>query len=89
MKTRIAVVSIIIENNECTENVNNILHEFNNHIIGRMGLPYAKRDISIICIVVDATNDVISALSGKLGMIKGVTTKTAYSRVFESNDTKK
>lgn len=80
MDTRIAVVSIIIENRDSTEKVNNILHEYGEHIIGRMGLPYNKRDISIICIVMDAPNNAISALSGKLGMIKDVTAKTTYSK---------
>ncbi len=87
METRIAVVSIIIENTECTEKVNSIMHEYSKYIIGRMGLPYRKRDISIICIVMDAPSNAISALSGKLGMIQGVTTKTTYSKVFNTDET--
>jgi len=61
-----------------------VLHEYSSYIIGRMGIPYQKRSISIISVVMDAPSDVISALSGKLGMLPNVTAKTAYSKVFES-----
>ncbi|NLV35460.1 MAG: iron-only hydrogenase system regulator [Clostridiaceae bacterium] len=81
MDTRIAAISIIVENPESVEKLNNILHEYGQYIIGRMGLPYQKRNISIISIVMDAPNDVISALSGKLGMLPDVTAKTLYSKL--------
>jgi len=88
METRIAAVSIIIENTDSVEKVNNVLHDYRKYIIGRMGLPYNKRNIAIICIVMDAPNDVISALSGKLGMVPDVTAKSVYSKLFSSDETK-
>lgn len=88
MKTRIAVVSIIIENPQSVEDVNNILHEYRDCIIGRMGLPYRKYDISIISIVMDGSNEIISALSGKLGMIADVTSNVIYSKVGFSDEEK-
>ncbi len=80
-KTRVALISIIIENRDCAPKVNAYLHEFAGYIIGRMGLPYEKRGISIISVAVDAPEDKISALSGKLGAINGASTKTIYSKV--------
>lgn len=85
METRIAVVGIIVENSESVEKLNNILHDYSKYIIGRMGIPYNKRNISIISIVMDAPNDVISALSGKLGMLPDISTKTVYSKLSSSN----
>jgi len=79
METRVAVIGIIVENPEATPILNEILHEYGNHIIGRMGIPYRQRGISVISIAVDAPQDVISALSGKLGRLEGVTAKAAYS----------
>ncbi len=87
METRIAALSIIVENPDSVEKLNNLLHEYGRYIIGRMGIPYQKRNISIISIVMDAPNDVISALSGKLGMLPEVTAKTAYSKRFLENET--
>jgi putative iron-only hydrogenase system regulator len=84
MENRIALVGIIVENPDSVEKLNSILHEYGKYIIGRMGIPYAKRNVSIISVVMDAPQDVISALSGKLGMLPNVTTKTVYSKV--SND---
>lgn len=81
METRIAVIGIIIEDKEYAAAVNDILHQFSRHIIGRMGLPYEKRHINIISVVIDAPMDTISALSGKLGRLEGVTTKAMYSRM--------
>ena len=63
-----------------TEKLNTILHEYGQYIIGRMGIPYREKNISIISVVIDATNDVISSLSGKLGMIEGISVKTVYSK---------
>ena len=81
METRIAVIGIIIENPEAVERLNAILHEYSSYILGRMGIPYQKRNLSIMSIVIDAPQNVISALSGKLGMIPDVRTKTVYSKV--------
>lgn len=80
METRIAAVSIIVENTESAEYLNALLHEYGKYIIGRMGIPYHKRNISIISIVMDAPQEVISALTGKLGMLKNVSAKTVSSK---------
>ncbi|HOA81922.1 MAG TPA: iron-only hydrogenase system regulator [Defluviitaleaceae bacterium] len=85
METRIAIVAIIVENPTSVEKINNILHNYNKFIIGRMGIPYHKKNISIISVVMDAPNDVISALSGKLGMLPDVNTKTVYSKLSSTN----
>ena len=82
METRVAVISIIVENGSATEAINALLHEAGQYIIGRMGIPYRDKGISIICIAIDAPQDVISTLAGKIGRLKGVTTKTAYSNVI-------
>lgn len=81
METRVAVISIIVENTESAERLNAILHEYGEYIIGRMGLPYRTRGVNIICVAVDAPQDIISALSGKIGRLPGVAGKTAYSNV--------
>jgi putative iron-only hydrogenase system regulator len=81
VETRIAVVSIIVEDPETVEKINNLLHDYRAYIIGRMGIPYQKRRISIISVVMDAPADTISALSGKLGMLPNVLTKTVYSKL--------
>ena len=80
METRVAVIGIIIENTNNSDKVNAVLHEYGDCIIGRMGIPYRKKGISIISIAVDAPQDDISALSGKLGRIPGVSVKTAYAK---------
>lgn len=80
METRIAVTAIIVEERESAEAINRLLHEYGEYIVGRMGIPYKPKQISVISVVLDAPNDIISALSGKLGMIPGVSTKTVYSR---------
>lgn len=79
METRVAVIGIIVENEEAIEKMNSTLHEYSKYIVGRMGIPYRQKGISIISIAVDAPQDVISALSGKIGRIDGVSAKTAYS----------
>ncbi|MDP4178966.1 MAG: iron-only hydrogenase system regulator [Bacillota bacterium] len=81
METRIAIIGIIIENNNSIEKMNSILHEYSEFIIGRMGIPYPKRHVNIISIAIDAPNNIISALSGKLGMLPSVNIKTVYSKV--------
>ena len=80
METRIAVMGIIVENTDSVEALNAALHDYGKYIIGRMGIPYPAKDISIISVAVDGPMDEISALSGKLGAIKGVSTKTVYSK---------
>lgn len=79
METRVAVIGIIVENTEVTSRINEILSEYGDYIIGRMGIPYRERGINIISIAIDAPQNVISAASGKLGRLEGVTAKTAYS----------
>ena len=81
MDTRIAVISIIIENNESAEEVNNILHEYSSTVIGRMGIPYRQRNINIISVALDAPQKDIAAMSGKIGNLPGVSVKTAYSSI--------
>ena len=81
METRVAVISIIIENQESIQEMNAILHQYGEYIIGRMGIPYREKKINIISIAVDAPQEVISAMSGKIGRLKGVSSKAAYSSV--------
>ena len=81
METRIAVISIIIENPDSVQPLNEILHQYGDYIIGRMGIPYRQKGVNIISIAIDAPQDVISALSGKIGKLKGVSSKAAYSNV--------
>lgn len=81
METRVAVMSIIVENKDAVEKINSLLHEYGESIIGRMGLPYPKRGISIISIALDAPQNTIAALSGKIGNLDGVSVKTAYSGI--------
>lgn len=81
METRVAVMSIIVENGDMVEKVNALLHEYSEFIIGRMGIPYRKRKISIISIAMDAPQNTISTLAGKIGSLPGISVKTAYSSV--------
>jgi len=80
METRIALIGIIVEDRKSAEEINSLLSSYSTYIVGRMGLPYREKKISIISITMDAPNDVISALSGKLGMLPGVSTKTIYAK---------
>jgi len=84
MENRVAVMSIIVESGEVVEQVNALLHEYGDYIIGRMGLPYKKRSINIISIAIDAPQNVISTLSGKIGKLPCVSVKTAYSAVCDN-----
>lgn len=86
METRIALIGIIVENKDSAKRINDILHEYGDFIVGRMGIPYSKRSVSVISIVMDAPNDIISALAGKLGMIPQVSIKTVYSKVSSVAD---
>lgn len=80
METRVALIGIVVENPDSVEKMNHILHEYSSYIIGRMGIPYREKKISIISIAIDAPMDKISALSGKLGMLDGISTKTIYAK---------
>lgn len=82
MASRVAVMSIIVEKGETVEQLNGILHEYGRYIIGRMGIPYRARNVSIISIAIDAPQDQISALAGKVGNLPGVSVKTALSSVI-------
>ena len=84
METRVAVMSIIVENGEMVEKLNAILHEYGEYIIGRMGIPYRKRKVNIIAIALGAPQNTISALSGKIGSLSGISVKTAYSSVISA-----
>lgn len=82
METRVAVMSIIVENGDSVETLNGILHSYGEYIIGRMGIPYRMRKINVIAIALDAPQNTISALSGKVGSLPGVSVKTAYSSII-------
>ena len=81
METRVAVMGIIVENAESVEKLNGLLHEYGEYIIGRMGIPYRTKKINIISVAIDAPQNVISTLSGKIGNLGGVSVKIAYSNV--------
>ena len=80
METRVAVISIIIENPDSVQAMNELLHQYSSYIIGRMGIPYRAKGINIISVAVDAPQDQISALSGKIGRLPGDSAKAAYSK---------
>ena len=82
MESRVAVMSIIVEDGEMAQSVNQLLHEYGEYIIGRMGIPYRKRNVNIISVALDAPQNTIAALSGKIGALKGISVKTAYSNVI-------
>ena len=84
MDSRVAVLSIIVSQAEAVEKLNELLHDYSQYIIGRMGIPYRAKKVNIICVAMDAPQDKISALSGKLGKLPGVSIKTAYSNVVSS-----
>ena len=85
MATRVAVMSIIVEEMDSVEKLNQILHENGRYIIGRMGIPYRQKGVSIISIALDAPQDAISAMSGKIGNLPGVSVKTAYSALISED----
>lgn len=82
METRVAVIGIIVENPDSVDEVNALLHEFALCILGRMGIPYREKGINIISVAVDAPQDTISTLSGKIGRLSGITAKTVYSNII-------
>lgn len=86
METRVAVISIILENSNSIEEVNKLISDYSDYVVGRMGIPYKKRGISIISVVIDSPQDVISTFSGKLGKLDGVSSKTAYSKYVFNDD---
>lgn len=80
MDRRIGIVGIVVEDSSCVEQVNMVLHEYAGLIVGRMGVPYRERGVSVISLIVDGSNDEISALTGKLGRIKGASVKSMVTR---------
>jgi len=81
METRIALIGIIVEKEDSIEQLNKLLHDYGSYIVGRMGIPYRKREINIISVAIDAPQDIINALSGKIGRLDGISAKTVYSNV--------
>ena len=81
MTTRVAIISIVVEESGDVETLNRVLHEYSSYIMGRMGIPYEKRKISLISVVMDAPADTISAMTGKIGMLKGITSKALYAKL--------
>ena len=81
METRVAVISIIVEDTGSIEKLNSLLHECSRYIIGRMGIPYREKGINIISVALDAPQDAVNALTGALGRLPGITAKAAYSKV--------
>ena len=79
-ESRVALIGIIVSSRESVEQLNHLLSEYGSYIIGRMGLPYKEKNISIISVAIDAPNDVINSLTGKLGMLPGISTKTIYPK---------
>lgn len=86
METRIAVIAIIVEDREKTEELNQLLHIYGEYIVGRMGVPYKTKGVSVISVILDAPQEKISALSGKLGMLEGISSKTVYSKLPEKKN---
>lgn len=82
METRVAIIGIIVENPDSVAQLNSLLHSYGSYIIGRMGLPYPPKSINIISVAIDAPQDIISALSGKIGKLDGISAKTAYSNII-------
>ncbi len=80
METRVAIIGILVENPDSVEQMNTILHEYGKYIIGRMGIPYHEKNVNIISIAVDAPQDIISSISGKVGRLSGVSAKTVYTK---------
>ena len=81
METRIALIGIIVERMESVEQLNHLLHEYGSYIIGRMGIPHREKGVNVISVAMDAPQDVINALSGKIGRLEGISAKTVYSNV--------
>lgn len=86
MESRVAIIGIIVEDQDSVEKMNELLHEYGRFIIGRMGIPYREKNMNIISVAVDAPQNEIATLSGKIGKLKGISVKTAYSNVITKND---
>ncbi len=86
MQTRVAIIGIIVESPESVESLNAILHDYRNYVIGRMGIPYREKKVNIISVAVDAPQDIINAMSGKIGRLKGISAKAVYSNVSSQNE---
>ncbi|KIR01359.1 hypothetical protein P261_00173 [Lachnospiraceae bacterium TWA4] len=86
METRVAVAAIIVENNQSVTKLNEILHEYGEYIIGRMGIPYSKKKINVISVAMDAPVNVINSLAGKIGRLPGISIKTVYSSIGGTKD---
>lgn len=83
---RVALLGIIVENHDSVRKLNDILHEYESYIIGRMGIPHREREISLISVAVDAPQDIISSLAGKIGTLSGITSKVIYDKIRNVND---
>ncbi len=81
METKVALIGIVVENFDSVSKLNDILHDYGDFIIGRMGIPYKERGVSIISVAVDATEDTISAMAGKIGKLPGISSKTVYAKM--------
>ena len=86
MKTRVAVIGIIVEDPNSVSALNNLLHEYASYIIGRMGIPYRAHHLNVISVAVDATDDMISALAGRIGSLPGISAKAAYSNAYTDEE---
>ena len=86
METRVAGLAVIVREGSSIQTLNDLLHQYGQYIVGRMGIPYHKRNVNIISVVIDAPGDVISALSGKLGMLRGISSKALYSKAPEAQE---
>lgn len=84
--TRVALIAVIVENTESITSLNDLLHVYRDYIIGRMGIPYKAKNISVISVALDAPQNVINALSGKIGMLNGVSAKTIYSKILSDGE---
>jgi putative iron-only hydrogenase system regulator len=86
METRVAIMGIIVENTESVQKLNNILHEYGEYIFGRMGIPYKEKRINVLSVAVDAPQDIISTMAGRIGKLDGISVKTAYSNVISNKE---
>ena len=86
METRVAIMGIIVENTESVQKLNNILHEYGEYIFGRMGIPYKEKRINVLSVAVDAPQDIISTMAGRIGNLDGISVKTAYSNVISNKE---
>ena len=81
LEKRLAIISIIVEDRGLSSEINSLLSKFGDYIVGRMGIPYKEKDVSVICIVVDAPAEIINTITGRLGMLSGITAKTLMSKI--------